>query len=612
MQDYQSIFQKKDIEKFQQGKHFDIYKIFGAHKTTHTDIEGIRFCVWAPNAKKVCLISEFNNWDAKKHIMQDIHKLGIWEIFVPNIDYGHLYKYEITTDKNELLIKTDPHAFHIELRPHNSSIIFNVDDFIWDDDIWLENRKRQTLNQPINIYEVHLESWQRGNDYFLNYRDLAHKLVRHLKENNYNYIELMPILEHPLDDSWGYQVSGFYAVTSRYGTPQDFQYFVNYMHKNNIGVILDWVPAHFVKDEFALAKFDGSFLYEHPDFKKGYHPQWDTLVFDYSKPQVRNFLIGSALYYFDKMHIDGLRVDAVSSMIYLDYGRKEGQWEVNNLGNNINLEAVSFLKELNEIIHKKHPDVFVIAEEATDYKGVTKDLGFDFKWNMGWMNDILNYFQLPSKKRISKQACLTFSLIYAFDEKFILPLSHDEVVHEKNSFFNKMPGSIIAKFSNLRLLYSYFICYPGKKLSFMGTEIAQENEWDFKSQISWDLLDKDLNKKFNLFVKDINYLYLHRQELFFDDFSYNGYEWIDFSTLGVISYLRKTKSASILCIHNFTDQDINNYLIKLKNTKNINIIFNSDLKKYGGNEKVDKMINISKDAIMLNIACFSTLLVEVK
>ncbi|NGX33552.1 MAG: hypothetical protein K1060chlam4_01622, partial [Candidatus Anoxychlamydiales bacterium] len=395
-----------------------------------------------PNAIGVAVIGSFNDFDGKINPLKNVNNSGVWQIFMPSVDWGSLYKFEITTSCGNVLVKTDPFAYFTELRPHNSAIVSNLEGFNWEDKDWLDNRKYKNLNRPINIYEVHLQSWLQGEAFFLNYRDLAHKLASYLKDMGFNYIEIMPIMEHPLDDSWGYQVTGFFAITSRYGSLEDFQYFVNYMHKNNIGVILDWVPAHFPVDDFALNKFDGSYLFEHEDKALREHPQWTTSIFDYRKNHIQNFLISSACFYLEKYHIDGLRVDAVSSMLYLDFGRDKSQWKENKLRDNKNLEATQFLKKLNKKVLDSYPDVLMIAEEATAYKGVTdkSSLGFDFKWNMGWMRDTLKYFMEPIDKREDSHNDLTFSIMYAFDEKFILPFSHDEVVHEKNSLFNKMRG----------------------------------------------------------------------------------------------------------------------------------------------------------------------------
>ncbi|NGX34493.1 MAG: 1,4-alpha-glucan branching enzyme GlgB [Candidatus Anoxychlamydiales bacterium] len=620
---FETTLEDEDIQKFLDGSHFTLYKILGAHKKIINGIEGVEFSVFAPNAKGVLVIGDFNEFDGKINPLKNVKDSGIWQIFIPNVNWGSLYKFEITTNFDEILVKTDPFAFFTELRPHNSSIVSNVDGFKWKDEDWLNKRKNSSLNEstkfnkPINIYEVHLQSWVKGKDFFLNYKELAHRLAPYLKEMGFNYIELMPIMEHPLDDSWGYQVSGFFAVTSRYGTIQDFQYFVNYMHKNNIGVVLDWVSAHFPKDNFALNKFDGTFLFEHEDKDMREHPHWKTSIFDYEKKAIQNFLIASALFYLDKYHIDGLRVDAVSSMLYLDFGKEKGKYKPNKFGDNKNLEATQFIKKLNEKVHEKFSDVLMIAEEATAYKGITdkKSLGFDFKWNMGWMTDTLKYFQTPIEKREKNQNDLTFSIMYSFNEKFILPFSHDEVVHEKKSLFDKMKGeNIFEKFANYRLLYSYMICHPGKKLSFMGFEIAQIKEWDNFATLSWELLKNPLHKKYQDFVKDINHVYLKKEALFEDDFSFDGFKWVDITDKknSIISYLRISKKSKLLCLHNFSENFLNNYFIKLKKLKKAKLIFNTNLEKYAGSEKELETVKISSNGLYLNIAAFTTLIFEVQ
>ncbi|NGX28083.1 MAG: 1,4-alpha-glucan branching enzyme GlgB [Candidatus Anoxychlamydiales bacterium] len=614
---FETLLESEDIERFVRGEHFNLYNILGAHKKNIKGISGIQFSLWAPSAKGVSLVGNFNAWCGKTNPLKNMKDSGIWQIFMPSLDYGELYKFEITTNVDNILIKTDPFAYITELRPHNSSVVFDIDSFLWEDSSWMEKRKKQNLSRAINIYEVHLQSWIKGKDFFINYKELAKRLVPYLKEMGFNYIELMPIMEHPLDDSWGYQVTGFFAITSRYGNPEDFQYFVNLMHKNDIAVILDWVPAHFPIDDFALNKFDGTKLFEHEDPMLGFNPQWKSAVFDYGKKEIQNFLISSALFYIEKYHIDGLRVDAVSSMLYLDFARKEGEWKKNIHGENLNLEAIDFLKRLNQKIGERFSDVLIIAEEATSFKGVSdkKGLGFDLKWNMGWMNDTLKYFKNDIQERSNKQNDLTFSIMYAFHEKFILPFSHDEVVYEKKSLFDKMQGGDLKeKFANLRLLYSYFMCHPGKKLTFMGSELAVLKEWDNFKELDWELLKKPMHKKYYEFVKDINHLYLKKEALFEDDFSFNGFEWVDIadSKNSIISYLRIAKNSKLLCIHNFSKNDLKNYLIKLKNLKKAKIIFSTNLEKYGGDEKDYEAIKKSEDGLYLYITPFSSLIFEVE
>jgi len=614
---FETTLKNEDIQNFLNNDHCNLYDILGAHQRVINGVIGVEFSVFAPNAIGVAVIGNFNDFDGKINPLKNVNNSGIWQIFIPSIDWGSLYKFEITTQTGDVLVKTDPFAYFTELRPHNSAIVSNLEKFQWEDNKWLDNRKQKNLNRPINIYEVHLQSWVKGKKFFLNYKDLAHKLAPYIKSMGFNYIEIMPIMEHPLDDSWGYQVTGFFAITSRYGYLEDFQYFVNYMHKNNIGVILDWVPAHFPIDDFALNKFDGTYLFEHEDKDLREHPQWTTLVFDYKKKYIQNFLISSAIFYLEKYHIDGLRVDAVSSMLYLDFGRENSQWKKNKFGDNRNLEAIEFIKKLNKKVLDSYPDVLMIAEEASVFKGVTdkKGLNFDLKWNMGWMADTLKYFQNPIDERQNRQDDLTFSIMYAFNEKFILPFSHDEVVHEKKSLFDKMRGdNIFEKFANYRLLYSYMICHPGKKLTFMGAEIAQIKEWDNFSEVSWELLKNPHHKKYQDFVRDINHLYLEKEALYEDDFSFNGFEWVDITDKknSIISYLRISKKSKLLCIHNFSKNVLKNYFLKIENLKKANLIFNTNLEKYLGNEKEFESVKITSNGLYFDIAAFTTLIFEVQ
>jgi 1,4-alpha-glucan branching enzyme len=602
----------EEIDKFFDGSHISLYKILGAHKKKIEDIEGVLFRVWAPRAKSVCVIGQFNNWNNEAHVLENIKNSGIWQIFIPSIKKSQLYKYEITSSQDEILIKTDPFAFYTELRPHNSGIIYDVDEYKWNDKKWMKERKKRTLSRPINIYEVHLQSWIKGNSYFFNYIELAHKLVSYLKKMGFNYIELLPLMEHPLDDSWGYQLTGYFSITSRYGTPKDFQYFVDYMHYNDIGVILDWVPGHFCVDDCALAKFDGSYLYESRDL----HPEWKTKLFDFRKKEVRSFLISSACFFLDKYHVDGLRMDAISSMIYLDHARKNNNWEISKCSENKNLDAIEFIKLLNSKIHENYPDVITIAEEATAFKNVTNEngLGFDLKWNMGWIYDTLSYFQTSFERRKEKHEYLAFSIVYAFNEKFMLSFSHDEMSIENKSILERMPTSDdIEKIANLKLFYSYMMCQPGKKLSFMGLEFANEKKWNNAKHLPWELLKNPLNKKFHNFVKDLNHLYLKKKAFWEDDFTSNGFSCIDYSDKknSCISYLRKSKNSKILCIHNFSNNYLKNYFINVENLKAIKQIFNTNLKKYGGAEKGASTVKISENGLYLDIAAFTTLIYEV-
>ena len=605
-----------DLFLFNQGVHYELYRELGAICRTHQGVKGTQFAVWAPNAQKVSLVGDFNRWDGRVNPMRSLGASGIWEIFVPAIGPHEKYKFEVTSVYGETRLKSDPQAFSYELRPANSSIIFDVNEYEWNDHEWMEQKKKKDLNCPMNIYELHIASWRTYGDLFPTYRQVAHDLAAYCLEMGFTHVELLPIMEHPLDESWGYQVTGFFAPTSRYGSPEDFQYFVDYMHQQGIGVILDWVPAHFPTDDFSLNRFDGTALYEHDDPRKGIHPHWYTAIFNYGRHEVSNFLIASALFWIDKMHIDGLRVDAVASMIYLDYGRKEGEWIPNCYGGNLNLEAIEFIKHLNSIVHQRFPGTIMIAEESSAFTGVCNPdgLGFDLKWNMGWMNDTLRYFSKDPIFRRYHQNDLTFSLLYAFSERFLSVLSHDEVVHMKRSLLAKMPGPDWQKFANLRLLYTYLICHPGKKLLFMGGEFAQWNEWDCKAQLDWYLLQYPNHLGMHDLVKDINHLYLRHPEFWRNDFDWGGYEWIDFSDAdhSVISYLRKANGKSLACVHNFTPETIPNYLIKLSQVKEVREIFNSDSSLYGGSNQLNREISLVKNSgFTINLAPLATMIFEV-
>ncbi|MFN4174319.1 MAG: 1,4-alpha-glucan branching protein GlgB, partial [Parachlamydiaceae bacterium] len=499
-----------DLYLFAKGVHYQLYNVLGARSIIHQGVEGVKFAVWAPGAKCVSLVGDFNYWDGRVNPMRVLGSSGVWEIFIPGLKEGSRYKFEIKAQNETLLIKSDPMALGGEFRPNTASVVRSVDRIEWEDRSWMENRAKRYLEQrPISIYELHLGSWKTNEGHFFNYRELGVKIADYAKEMGFTHIELMPIQEHPLDESWGYQVSGFYAVTSRYGTPEDFQWMVNYLHLKGIGVILDWVPGHFPVDEFSLKSFDGTCLYEHEDPRQGFHPHWNTCLFNMSRHEVSNFLLANALFWFDKMHVDGLRVDAVASMLYLNYGRSEGEWIPNRFGGVDNLESIEFFKHLNSVTHRMFPGILMIAEESTAYPGITHPveaggLGFDLKWNMGWMNDTLRYFKIDPLFRSYHQNELTFSMIYAFSERFCLPFSHDEVVHMKGSLLSRMPGDVWQKFANLRLLHSYQYCHPGKKLLFMGGEIGQWNEWNAKREIEWFLLDFPAQKGIQNLVKYLN------------------------------------------------------------------------------------------------------------
>lgn len=603
MTTFSPTFGDIDAHLFRKGAHYKLYNVMGGRLAKHENKRGAKFSVWAPNAKRVSVVGDFNGWDGRKNIMRCMGDSGVYETFVPGLKEGDKYKFEIETAQGHLKLKADPFAYYSEVRPHTASILFDIDHFEWGDDIWMKSRKR---SGPLNIYEVHLGSWKKG----LTYRELAHELADYCKEMGYTHVELMPIAEHPLDESWGYQVTGFYAATSRFGTPKDFQYFVNHLHQCGIGVIVDWVAAHFPMDDFSLAQFDGTYLYEHADPRQGIHPHWNTYIFNYGRHEVSNFLIANALFWFDKMHIDGLRVDAVASMLYLDYGRKEGEWIPNKYGGRENLEAIEFLKHANSIIYEYHPDVFVCAEESTAFPGVTHPLekgglGFDFKWNMGWMNDTLRYFHKDPFFRHYHHDDLTFGLIYAFSERFILVLSHDEVVHGKKSLLAKMPGDDWQKFANVRLLLSYMICQPGKKLLFMGGEFGQWVEWNCKDQLQWQLLHYLPHQGLKRCVKDLNHFYLEHQEFWGDEFA-----WIDFKDTknSTIIYRR----GKFVCVHNFTPTYYSHYFIHFPRVEEVREVFNTDREEYGGSGKLNEKIQITEGGFVIELSPLGTMIFEVK
>ncbi len=616
-----------DTHLFNRGTHYQIYEVMGARAIKHQEVMGVRFTVWAPSAMRVSVVGDFNFWDGRVNPMRSMGNSGVWELFIPGLTNGERYKFEIKTQQGEILTKADPYANAGEVRPMTASIVADLDSYEWGDKEWIERRERERNDpKPFNAYEVHLGSWKMSHGHHLNFRDIAIELAAYCKEMGYTHIELLPIEEHPFDESWGYQVTGFYAVTSRYGSPQDFQFFVDYLHQNNIGVILDWVPGHFPTDAFSLARFDGTCLYEHLDPRQGYHPHWNTLIFNYGRKEISNFLIGSALFWIDKMHIDGLRVDAVASMIYLDYGREEGGWIPNTRGGKENLEALEFIKHMNSIIHQKFPGAVTIAEESTSFAGVTRSvdwdgLGFDYKWNMGWMNDTLRYFHKDPIFRRYHHNDLTFGLLYAFSERFVLVLSHDEVVHGKGSLLSKMPGDYWQKFANLRLLLSYMICQPGKKMLFMGGEFGQFSEWWVKEEIHWHLLQYPSHSGLQRMVKEINHFYINHPPLWERDFDFGGFEWVDFSDVDncVISYRRKGGTDyELFCAHNFTPAYHPQYFFRLPGIKSIKEIFNSDEEQYGGSGKRNDEIAILRDeegnstGVNLQLPPLATSIFEIK
>lgn len=619
-------FGELDQYLFAKGVHYQLFRVLGGRLAVQQGVEGVKFAVWAPAARRVSLVGDFNFWDGRSNPMRSLGTSGVWEIFVPGLKEGAKYKFEIKTQAGEVYLKTDPAGYSSEVRPLTASVVANLDRFKWEDNEWVSKRaQRKNQPQPMNVYEVHLGSWRKKAGEMYNYRELAEQLAVYCKEMGYTHVELMPIQEHPLDESWGYQVSGFYAVTSRFGTPEDFQWFVNHLHKNEIGVILDWVPGHFPTDTFSLGRFDGTCLYEHEDPRQGFHPHWGTFIFNFGRHEVANFLIANALFWFDQLHVDGLRVDAVASMLYLDYGRESGEWIPNKYGTKENIEAIEFFKHLNSVVHQRFPGILMIAEESTSFTGVTHPvehggLGFDLKWNMGWMNDTLVYFKKDMLFRRYHHNELTFGLLYAFSERFILVLSHDEVVHGKNSLIGKMPGDMWQKFANTRLLLSYMMCQPGKKLLFMGGEIGQWNEWNCKGEIEWDLLSFPNHHGLQTMVKEINHLYLQNNCLWEHDFDYTGFEWVDFSDLqnSVIIYLRKGSQGKFLCVHNFTPSYHPQYNIRLSHFSSIQEVFNSDAEKYGGSGKVNHSPSINynhsghPESINIQLAPLATMIFNVE
>ena len=581
-----------DINLFTAGKHLNIYRILGAHPVCIEGIEGVLFATWAPNASRVSVIGDFNSWDGRRHPMRSRGSSGIWEIFIPGLTSETLYKFEIRNRHNEQIVsKTDPYAQQLEMRPRTASVVRKDSSYDWQDSQWLSSRASfDWKHQPISIYECHLGSWKRdAHGHFLNYRELAHQLVDYIKETGFTHIELLPITEHPLDASWGYQTTGYFSPTSRFGDAEDFRYFVNHCHKHHIGVLLDWVPAHFPKDEHGLARYDGSPLYEHEDPRRGEHRDWGTLIYNYGRNEVKNFLIASAVFWLEEYHIDGLRVDAVASMLYLDYSREEGDWIPNQHGGNENIEAIEFLRELNIASHANFPGTMIMAEESTAWPQVTRPtniggLGFSMKWNMGWMHDTLNYFSNDPVHRHYHHDRLTFGLLYLFTENFILPFSHDEVVHGKSSMLYKMPGDEWQKFANLRLLYTYMFTYPGKKLLFMGCEFAQGDEWNHDKALDWYVRQYPLHAGMVKLVSDLNRLYCGQKALHQYDFNPVGFEWIDChdTDQSVLSYLRKEDNSHIIVILNFTPVLRHDYRIGVPETGDYEIIFNSDSSFYAG------------------------------
>jgi 1,4-alpha-glucan branching enzyme len=583
-----------DLHLFSEGNHWHAYRFLGAHSHSIDGIRGTLFAVWAPNAQRVSVIGNFNRWDGRLHPMRSRGESGIWELFLPEIDVGSLYKFEILTKAGDVLLKTDPYGNQFQVRPDNACVVTADSEYQWQDLEWLTARQKTNwLHTPVSIYEVHLGSWQQDdNGNFLNYRELAHRLADHVENLGFTHIELLPITEHPLDASWGYQTTGYFAPTSRFGTPDDFRYFVDHLHLKGIGVILDWVPAHFPRDIHALGEFDGSALYEHEDPRLGEHRDWGTLIFNYGRNEVKNFLLASAVYWLEEFHLDGLRVDAVASMLYLDYSREEGEWLPNKYGGRENLEAVDFLRQLNTVTHDQFPGTLIMAEESTAWPQVSRPtwlggLGFSMKWNMGWMHDTLSYMSKDPVHRHYHHDLLTFGLLYSFTENFVLPFSHDEVVHGKGSLLDKMPGDDWQRFASLRLLYSYMFTYPGKKLLFMGNEFAQGREWDHDAPLEWHLADRPQHQGIQAVVTELNRLYRELPALHDIDFEEGGFQWIDChdASQSVLSYVRRGKDGSfVVVILNFTPIPRQGYRLGVPRPGHYSEIFNSDSEYYwGGN-----------------------------
>jgi len=591
-----SLLTDYDVYLFKEGNHFHSYNQLGAHILNVNGIPGTYFAVVAPNAEKVSVIGDFNGWDPSANLLNMRNDgSGIWEGFIPGVKQGNLYKYKIRSKYNNFEAdKTDPHGFFCEVPPQTGSIVWDLS-YEWNDADWMKKRKKaNSLHQPMSVYEMHIGSWKRvpeQNDRFLTYRELAPQLTDYLKEMGFTHVEFMPIAEHPYFPSWGYQVGCYFAPTSRYGTPQDFMYLIDYLHQNGIGVIIDWVPSHFPADGHGLVYFDGTHLYEHADTRVGFHPEWKTYIFNYGRNEVRNFLISNAIFWLDKYHIDGLRVDAVASMLYLDYARKDGQWLPNEYGGRENIKAINFIKSFNEAVYKNYPDVQTIAEESTAWAMVSRPtyaggLGFGMKWNMGWMHDTLEYIEKEPIHRKYHHNQLTFSIWYAFYENFVLPLSHDEVVHGKGSLLRKMPGDEWQRFSNLRLLFGYMFTHPGKKLLFMGMEFGQWREWNCGESLDWHLTQHEPHQKLSRCISDLNQIYQQEPALYEEDFSWKGFEWIDFTDAdnSIISFIRWSKNYQkcLIFVCNFTPIPRFNYRVGVPYQCFYQELFNSDSELYYG------------------------------
>ena len=621
---------QKQLYLFNQGTYYDAYELLGCHVCSQDSQDGAMFRVWAPNAKSVSLVGDFNSWDNAKHIMTKLGNSGVWEVFARYAKTYDKYKFEITTSRGKKLMKADPYAFYNETNRHDASMVYDISGYEWEDSEYQYIKNRKNIYQsPMNIYEVNMGSWKRreNGDYYT-YRMLAEELVPYVVKMGYTHIEIMPINEFPFDGSWGYQVTGYFSVTSRFGTPHDFCYFVDECHKNGIGVIVDWVPAHFPKDTYGLIEFDGKPLYESKDWKELEHKEWGTRRFDYSRPGVQSFLISSAMFMLKHYHIDGLRVDAVASMLYLDYDKKEGEWTPNKYGDNKNLEAIEFIKKLNRAVFRAFPNVLMIAEESTAWPMVTRPtnvggLGFNFKWNMGWMNDSLAYFRTDPFFRKEIHDKLTFSMCYAFSENFVLPISHDEVVHGKASLIEKMYGAYEEKFAQDRAFFAYMIGHPGKKLQFMGNEFAQFKEWDYREGLEFMLVDNyDTHRVFQNFVKELNFFYLANREFYEVDFDWSGFEWVvaDDKSQNILVFNRKDLAGnSIMCIYNFSPVRRDGYRIGVDISGKYQEVFNTDRDIYGGTNCINTDIesehipcHAKGHSIKVNIPAYSAIFIKNK
>lgn len=595
------VITQKDTQRFANGIHYEAYEMLGAHPMELGGVKGVHFAVWAPNAVRVSVVSDFNGWDGRVHQMQRLWDSGIFEIFIPEAKVGDLYKYEIKIKGGLTFLKADPYAFASQLRPDNASVVADIGAYQWKDDAWMKERQNMDVSaRPVSVYEVHLGSYIKKEDQstqFLNYRELAKAIVPYVKDMGYTHVELMPVMEHPQDGSWGYQVVGYYAPTSRYGSPEDFMFFIDEMHKNGIGVILDWVPAHFPKDSHGLCHFDGSPLYEHPDPKRGTNPDGGSLNFHYGRKEVSNYLIANALFWVEKYHADGIRMNEVASMLYLDYGRQDGEWIPNIYGGKDNLEAIDFIKHLNSMMKKRNKGTLLIAEDTTAWPRITQDveldgLGFDMKWNLGWMSDFIGYIRMDPYFRGQHHGELTFSMIYAYSEKFMLALPHDEMVYGKGSMMGKMPGNVDEKFANLRAAYAYMMMHPGKKLLFMGQDIGEFDEWNENRSVQWDLLAYEKHHALNDLVKDLNHLYQKERALFATDFDSEGFEWINniSANENVIVFTRKTDKPQelLLVVCNFANEERENYKIGVPFEGKYREVLNTDAGKYAGKNVINE------------------------